>query len=391
MGEILVSERASRLPPAIAGNGGSDFVVVWNNLNGAGVSGRVIQASAGAAGGEQFPVNTTARGEHRAPAVAMMGGSHPGFVVVWGVADASGHDVLLQRFAPDGRKIGEEIRVNATSVDTDFRPAVCRLPDLNFVVSWVSSNRDEGIRAQIFKPNGARVGSEFRVNTSEGFHIGGIAIAPLENGSFAVAWRGGSNLADAKGTPRLQIFNLDGSKAGSEIVPNFVAFNGEMAMTFINTAEIGAEPGRFVIAHTSSAGGGDERLVDASLFGPDGDRRVTFSVTHRDDHSVGTQPAASGQPDRRFVIAWTDEKVSVGGGTGRNIKAMLFSADRGALMPAISVSTSDVGDQSCPCVATIMNQLGEVTAFAWIDDSVSGAGSSSRAVKARIFSHFTPE
>jgi hypothetical protein len=390
MNEILVSASTSPLPPAIAGNGASDFVVIWNDLGGVDLKGKIIRAR-GVTTGEEFKVNTTA-GTHTFPAVAMMAGFAPGFAVAWAADGPMGRNVLLQRFAPDGTKTGPEIRVNTTDVNAGHRPAIARLPDLSFVVCWVSANLQEGIRGRIFRPDGTASGDEFRVNTSDGVHFGRIGIATLENNSFVVAWRGGSNFASAERTARLQIFDPTGSKVGPEIVPNFVGFTGEMAITFINNPNLGAEPGHFVIAHISDAGGGEERFVNASLFGPDGDMRVTFSVTRPDDHSIGSQLAVAAMPGQRFMVAWTDQKVPhVGDTTGRNIKAMPCSETEGALIqslvPAIPVSASEEGEQSFPCVVTIVDDLGEVTAIGWVDDSVSGASSSRRAVKVRVLSN----
>jgi hypothetical protein len=91
-------------------------------------------------------------------------------------------------------------------------------------------------------------------------------------------------------------------------------------------------------------------------------------------------------PGQRFMVVWTDEKVPhLGDTTGRNIKAVPCSETGGALIgSAIPVSASEIGDQTSPCVATIVDELGEATAIAWVDDSVSGADSSQRAVKARV-------
>jgi hypothetical protein len=385
MDEMLVSASTSGLPPAVAGNGGSDFVVVWNGVGGAGLHGKIIRAR-GAASGQEFRIDTTAEGTHTLPDVAMLGGFAPGFAVVWNGAGPSGRHVMLQRFAPDGRKSGDEVRVSTTDVNTDHGPAIARLPDLTFVVCWVSADLDEGVRAQVFQPDGTRSGEEFRVNTSGGVHLGRVVVAALQNNSFVIAWRGGSNFASAAHTARLQVFDPTGSKVGPEIVPNFVGFTGQLAMTFISNSDSTAEPGHFVIVHTSSAGGGEERFVNASLFGPDGDMRVTFSVTRPGDHSIGSQPAVAAMPGQRFMVVWTDEKVPhIGDTTGRNIKAVPCSETGGALIvSAIPVSASETGDQRSPCVATIVDELGEATAIAWVDDSVSGAGSSQRALKARV-------
>jgi hypothetical protein len=91
-------------------------------------------------------------------------------------------------------------------------------------------------------------------------------------------------------------------------------------------------------------------------------------------------------PNQRFVVCWTEASVSAGNPTGQNIRAKIVSATLGSPDPTIEVNTTPGGDQNRPCVATIVGELGEVVAFAWIDDSVSGSSASFRAVKARLLS-----
>jgi hypothetical protein len=76
MDELLVSASTSNLPPAVAGNGGSDFVVVWNGVGSVDLHGKIVRAR-GAASGQEFRVNTTAEGTHTFPDVAMLGGFAP--------------------------------------------------------------------------------------------------------------------------------------------------------------------------------------------------------------------------------------------------------------------------------------------------------------------------
>jgi hypothetical protein len=229
------------------------------------------------------------------------------------------------------------------------------------------------------------LGDEFRVNSSTGVHFGPVISAPLQNNSFVIAWEGGPNFGST--SARLQIFEPTGAKIGPEKVPNWVGFTSEMAMTFLD-AQFSAEPGHFVIARTSSAGGGEERLVVVELFNQDGDLQVGFNVTHRDDQTIGRQPAVAALPNQRVVVVWTQTNVPhVGNPTGQDIRASFVSETQGTLTdPAMEVNTTPGGDQNRPCVAAIVDELGEVVAFAWVDDSVSGADSSLRAVKARVLS-----
>jgi hypothetical protein len=76
--------------------------------------------------------------------------------------------------------------VSATNVDAsleDMRaPGIARLADGNFVINWVTAHGDSNIRAQIFRPDGTRVGGELGVNAS-----GGINVRPGIAG-FLLGW-----------------------------------------------------------------------------------------------------------------------------------------------------------------------------------------------------------
>jgi large repetitive protein len=385
MNEVLINARTSPLPPAIAGNGASDFVVVWNDIGGVNLKGQIFGAD-GTTGGSAFPINTTTEGTHFLPAAAMLSGFSPGFVVAWIAQGPAGHNVLVQRFDPNGKKRGGEIQANSADVNTEHPPVIVRLTDLNFVVSWATAHLDEGIRARIFKPDGRTVGQEFGVNTSTGVHFAPIG-TELDDGGFAIAWQGGPSLF--RTFPRLQMFQPDGSKSGSETGPNLSGFKDEMAMTFL-AAPPDSEPGHFAIAYIEGIGGEDKRLI-ASLFGPDGVLKNSTNITHRDDQTIASQVAMRALPNQRLVVTWTEKFVAhVGDRDEDNVMAKILFEDRaaGVLLPStknIQVNAPP-GNQNRPCVATLLTDGGgEVTAIAWIDDNVSGAESSSRAVKARGF------
>ncbi len=393
MADVLITAAASPVPPAIARNGGSDFVVVWNDVGGATISGRIIRATGAAPIAPEFPVTTTRQGAHSFPAAAagILDGE-PGFVVVWlaettATADAPGRNVMLQRFGSDGRRVDEEIRVSETAADLGHPPAVARLPDLNFVVTWVSADLAEGVRARVLRPDGAALGPDFRVNTSDGVHFGPLALSALANNSFVIAWQGGPNFGSTR--PHLQIFEPTGSKAGDEKRPNFVGFTGDMAVAqIINPSPTGPQ-GRFAMARNSTAGGGEERMVVATTFTSDGDiEDGSFNITHRDDQSIGRDIAVAPLPSGAFVVAWTDRKVPrVGDPSGDNVKAMPCSGIQPLLSAPVQVSSATSGDQRSSSVAVSVDELGETrTAFAWVDDSVSGPGSSNRAIQARVLS-----
>src|SRR5207244_81739 len=107
--------------------------------------------SAGAIASAELPVNTTTTGSQMQPAAA--GLANGTFVVVWQSADKSGSGIYGQGFAAGGAKLGGEFRVNTTTAKDQLLPSIAALSDGGFLVAWTSDAQDGsglGIYAQRF-------------------------------------------------------------------------------------------------------------------------------------------------------------------------------------------------------------------------------------------------
>ena len=119
------------------------------------------------------------------------GGAH---VVVWTSdgSDGSGDGVHAQRIDAAGARVGAEWRVNTTTAGNQGTPAVAANGSGAFAVVWVSENQDgsgRGIYLQRYAAGGIALGTETRVNTT----IDGDQVAPsvaiAADGSLVVAWQ----------------------------------------------------------------------------------------------------------------------------------------------------------------------------------------------------------
>ena len=93
-------------------------------------------------------------------------------MAVWH-SDLQGSDASLgiigQLFDNLGAKVGSEFSVNTYSTDRQWNPVAESFDDGGFIVSWESWYQDgsfSGVYAQIFDSTGLKVGDEFLVNTS---------------------------------------------------------------------------------------------------------------------------------------------------------------------------------------------------------------------------------
>ena len=164
---------STQFAPDVAMNSAGQFVVVrmsFYQLSPAAktdIFGQVFDSDGNKVGSE-FQVNTFTDGVQGIPRVAIHKGGD--FVVVWhsGGEDGSDYGVFGQRFNAAGEKIGSEFPVNSYTPGRQYVPSVAAEPDGGFVVVWQSKDEDGsdyGIFGQRFDRSGARVGSEFAINT----------------------------------------------------------------------------------------------------------------------------------------------------------------------------------------------------------------------------------
>ena len=181
-----------------------------------------------------------------------------GFVVTWvdwadradpQVADGSWSGIKAQLFASNGTRIGGEILVNTATLNWQQDARVAVLANGNFVVTWTDGwdyfsyadhpgsqgvggatgdKSGKSIKAQLFGPDGTRIGGEVLVNSELKSDQAAQKVVALPNGEFVVTWEDWSLSCtwDANGNPtacgggpgiKLQRFEANGHKLGSEV------------------------------------------------------------------------------------------------------------------------------------------------------------------------------
>lgn len=199
----------------VAGLAGGGHVVVWQRGSYADIWMQRFDA-AGQRLGTETRVNTHAGSDKIDPAVVALDSG--GFVVSWTSAwqDGSGNGVYLQRYDALGQPAGAEIRVNTYTNYDQQQSSICALADGGFVVVWQSLNQDGsagGIYLQRFGADGAVVGAEARVNASTTNGQWQPAVAALEEGGYVVAWNSSHSGSSAA---YVQRYNAAGVALGGE-------------------------------------------------------------------------------------------------------------------------------------------------------------------------------
>jgi len=164
----------SQLEPAVAADGAGNFVVVWRSVGSAGadtdyesIQGQRYDDS-GTPLGTQFEVNTYTTSHQLEPAVAADGGGN--FVVVWtsygGGTDTSAGSIQAQRYNAAGVAVGLQFQVNTYATGSQDHADVATDAAGKFVVAWRSvgsastDTSGQSIQAQRFNAAGATVGGE---------------------------------------------------------------------------------------------------------------------------------------------------------------------------------------------------------------------------------------
>jgi hypothetical protein len=178
--------------PSIAALKDGTFVLAWISEQQRGetnidVVARLFDAN-GAALGDEFIVNTSTR-PSSSPAVAASSG---GFTIVWTEKDRpreNSLDIYARAFSSSAVPITTGFVVNNHTRGDQFSPAIASSAAGQFVV-WTSLGQDgsrEGIYGRRLK-DGSIVGNEFRINTTTLLRQFHPAVAADTSGRAAVIW-----------------------------------------------------------------------------------------------------------------------------------------------------------------------------------------------------------
>jgi hypothetical protein len=87
--------------------------------------------------------------------------------------------------------MGREVLVNTTTANDQGMPSVAAFTDGGYVIAWTSNLQDgsgQGVYAQAYTNDGARVNAEFQVNTTTAADQNEPAVAAFGSGNFVVVW-----------------------------------------------------------------------------------------------------------------------------------------------------------------------------------------------------------
>ncbi|MCO6458953.1 MAG: Ig-like domain-containing protein [Pirellulaceae bacterium] len=301
--------------------------------------------------GDQIRLNQTTLGTQEfASAAALPGGR---FVAVWsGYGAGDSYGVFARRLDAQGTPLSHEMLVNTTTLGAQLRPKVAAAPDGRFVVTWFGTGQgdDWGVFARLFDASGSPVGGEIRVAETRRGAQHEPSVAMAADGSFVVTW-GGTGIGDPWGVFARR-FHATGQPASGEIRVNQDPLPAQIEPSVAITADNG-----FVVTWTGT-GPGDPWGVFASRFHADGSRAGSDSRVNQTTLGDQRWSSVAALPGGGYVVAWT------GGGQGDywGVFVREFAADGTPVSDEVPANTTTIGAQHFASVTT--NAMGDY-AVAW--------------------------
>ncbi|GHC45088.1 calcium-binding protein [Neogemmobacter tilapiae] len=306
---------------------GGKIAVTWSGMddtasdtdNGS-IQGRVISVS-GAPVGDTFTANSSSI--NRQEYANITATKNGGFFITWTdssvVATPASMDIRGQFFGANGAKQGSEIVVNTSTNGAQRFSEMTLLKNGNVVVVWTDEGRNAGdttsvtVRAQLYKPDGTKLGGEFIVPTEIAAREYWPDVVALNNGKFVVVWNdnggqvpgqiAGGTVTDSDISGVVgQIFNADGTRFGEDFLMNSRTSGAQ------NEPMVAAlKDGGFVsvwIDWATSAEDGDGHTIRGQVFNANGSKRGDEFIAETTFAGQHSNPQIVGLADGRFAVTW---------------------------------------------------------------------------------------
>ncbi len=318
-------ERAS---VSLLNDGGAVFVWQGGKQGFQHIYGRVLSAGGTWATGD-FQVNTPTNVFQREATLTTL--TNGNVVVVWSsvgqTAAGSMQDVYSQILTPAGVKIGGEILVNQMTAFNQRSAAIAPLNDGRYAVVWISEQQrfenSVDVYGRIFSAAGVPGGGEFLINSGTNV-CANPSVAASSDGGFAVAW--------------MQKDQITQSNSWDVFVRPFSGNALGGVVSRVNTEVYGDQ-----LAPKISAMGTDYLVVWTSM-GQDGSREGVYGQYLRADGSpldgefrvnsttVSQQlyPAVASDGVATFLTVWTS---FVGGANSFDLYAQRYASTSQPIYP----------------------------------------------------------
>jgi len=345
------------------------FIVFWD-ANGADGSGRGIYGQRfypdGTPSGQAFRVNQNINGDQRLGDVGVF--SDAGFVVVFDDAtgDVNGYAVKFVRYNAQGQVQGSEVRVNTQTPGDQILPTVGVLPQDQFVVAYVDSNKVVWTR-RFYKDGTPYMGKvEIRANTTKAGSQVNPQGAVAQNGNFMVVWESpvfGKEISEVMG----RVFNSIGNEVKGEFQVNVYDKDSQ------NSPVVAGGPDRFIVVWDSVGQDGSVDGIFARLFYSDGTPIGTTEFrVNKTTSDFQRQPAVGMTQGGISLVAWNGYSTVTG--SISDIFAAIFDKDGNRLVDEFQVNLTVPKGQENPAVVGVPGRAEFLVGWESKDQDGSGYG-----------------
>ncbi len=207
--------------PALAFDG-NNYLITWysegQDGSNYGIYGQLV-GTTGAKVGSEFQINSYTANAQYNPTLAYDGTN---YLVTWhsDKQDGSNYGVYGQLISASGAKVGSEFQINSYTTNNQYYPSIS-YGDTDYFVTWMSATQDAnttGIYGQLISKAGGKVGSEFQINSYTTGTQSHSALA-FDGTNYLVTWQSNGQDGNSYGIFG-QLINNSGSKVGSEFQIN---------------------------------------------------------------------------------------------------------------------------------------------------------------------------
>jgi Ca2+-binding RTX toxin-like protein len=347
VGSAFKVSQATLVKPAVTGLTDGGWLVSWTHWptdNNAEILARRYLAS-GDAAGDAFQVNTYTDGMQISPTVT--GLNDGGWLVVWqsngqdAGADGASAGIYAQRYSANGVAMGSEFRVNTHLANEQSLPAVTRLTDGGWLVTWQSLAQETvemayGVYGRRYSATGTAMGDEFGVNTHTPDIQGSPTVAALPNGGWVVSWMSrGQDGSD--GGIYAQAFDANGLAAHTGVELTALQQLAP-ALSQVNTLPGATEDTPFTITWQALADAADEQMPEGDVLFFRVEEISSGSLTLNGIAvTAGAAVIGAGQ-----AAVWTP--AADANGTLPAFKISAFNGERASVPAQVQVAVAAVDD-----------------------------------------------
>jgi Ca2+-binding RTX toxin-like protein len=333
---------SAQIDPAVSVLSDGGYVVTWRSYNQDGDSWGIYAQRYDKLGekvGGEFGAPTLTTNTQANPQV--LGLQDGGYMILWA---GWGGGVNMQRYDPNGVKIGQQITVNHDALASGMSATL--LSDGSIAMAWIAPNpafyppKIYDVIVQRIMPDGTytlgRLGSAGYPKLSPNGELTNPDIAALADGGFVVTWNDYTStyLTDV----RVPVFKANGAEVGGITMANTQRANGQD-----NPSVAGLADGTFVVVWKGSVTGIGEQIF-MQRFTATGSKLGSETRVSAAGTSQQIQPDVVALVDGGYLVSWTWGSNQDGSGTG--IYAQRYTASGTKVGGIFRINTITNGAQA---------------------------------------------